>query len=122
MQKHKLEILERLLLELKNRANYISAVLSGEIVFIKKKKADFMIELKQKGFTPLPGKGKSAVEDDYEYLLSMSIGTLTVESVEKLLNEKEEKTREFEILKATPPTSMWMTDLDELEKKLDVRD
>ncbi|KAI4333104.1 hypothetical protein L6164_017951 [Bauhinia variegata] len=56
---------------------------------------------------------------DYEYLLSMPIGTLTIESVEKLLAQKEESEKEFEILKGTPPTSMWLKDLDELEKKLD---
>lgn len=115
-----------------------------------RKKADLLMELQQKGFTPMPRKGKSAepqvaganddiseeqdddttreetatVEGakrgDYEYLLSLPIGSLTIESVQKLLAEKDEKEKEFEILKATPPTSMWMKDLDELEKKLDV--
>ncbi|KAI4356688.1 hypothetical protein L6164_000691 [Bauhinia variegata] len=56
---------------------------------------------------------------DYEYLLSMPMGTLTIESVEKLLAQKQESEKEFEILKGTPPTSMWLKDLDELEKKLE---
>lgn len=145
MQKHKLDNFERLLLVLDNKVRFILGVVSGEIVVSNRKKADLLIELKQKGFTPMPRKGKSAeplvaganddnseeqesesvsVEGakvgDYEYLLSLSIGTLTFESVQKLLDEKGEKTREYEILKATPPTSMWLTDLDELEKKLDV--
>ncbi|NMR96209.1 hypothetical protein HKB01_02810, partial [Vibrio parahaemolyticus] len=56
---------------------------------------------------------------DYEYLLSMSIGTLTLEAVQKLLAEKAEKEKEFEILKATPSKSLWLKDLDELENRLD---
>lgn len=135
---------------LDNKVRFILGVVSGEIVVSNRKKADLLIELQQKGFTPMPKKGKSAepqvagandenseeqedentreeavrVEEakrgDYEYLLSMSIGTLTLESVQKLLAEKEETEKEFEILKATPSKSMWMKDLDELEKKLDV--
>lgn len=148
MQKHILENLERLLLVLDNKVRFILGVVSGEIIVSNRKKADLLMELQQKGFTPMPRNGKSAepqvagatddnseeqetgsepvsVEGarrggDYEYLLSMSIGTLTVESVEKLLAEKDEKEKEFEILKATPPKSMWMKDLDEIERKLDV--
>ena len=155
MQKYKLDTLERLLLVLDNKVRFILGVVNGEIVVSNRRKADLLIELKEKGFTPMPRKGKSAEPQvaganddnseeqendngreqetesvsvevarvgDYEYLLSMSIGTLTLESVQKLLAEKDEKANEYEILKATPPKSMWMKDLDELEKKLDVGD
>nr|KYP71391.1 DNA topoisomerase 2 [Cajanus cajan] len=112
-KKHILENLERLLLVLDNKVRFILGVVNGEIIVSNRKKAELLIELQQKGFTPMPRKG------DYEYLLSMSIGTLTLESVQKLLAEKDEKEKEFEILKATPSKSMWLKDLDELEKKLD---
>ncbi|MED6157403.1 DNA topoisomerase 2 [Stylosanthes scabra] len=149
-KQHILNNLERLLLILDNKVRFILGVVNGEIIVSNRKKADLLMELQQKGFTPMPRKGKSAepqvaganddiseeqdddnareeetgrVEGakrgDYEYLLSLPIGTLTIESVQKLLAEKDEKEKEFEILKATPPTSMWMKDLDELEKKLD---
>ncbi|RDX60756.1 DNA topoisomerase 2, partial [Mucuna pruriens] len=151
-KKHILENLERLLLVLDNKVRFILGVVNGEIIVSNRKKADLLMELQQKGFTPMPRKGKSAEpqvagandeeeqEDDnntrdketvsvegakrgdYEYLLSMSIGTLTLESVQKLLAEKDEKEKEFEILKATPSKSMWLKDLDELEKKLDELD
>lgn len=149
MQNHILNNLERLLLVLDNKVRFILGVVSGEIIVNNRKNADLVIELQQKGFTPMPRKGKSAEpvvagandeeeqEDDnsteqetgsveaakrgdYEYLLAMSIRTLTFESVQKLLAEKAEKEKEFEILKATPSKSMWLKDLDELEKKLDV--
>ncbi|KAL4389850.1 hypothetical protein HN51_010797 [Arachis hypogaea] len=143
-KKYKLDNLERVLLTLDNKVRFILGVVNGEIIVSNRRKADLLIELKQKGFTPMPRKGKSAepqvagdnddnpeeqetesvnVEGarvgDYEYLLSMPIGTLTLESVQKLLAEKDEKEKEYEILKATPPKSMWMEDLDQLEKKLD---
>ncbi|CAJ1958909.1 unnamed protein product [Sphenostylis stenocarpa] len=140
--------LERLLLVLDNKVRFILGVVSGEIIVNNRKNADLVIELQQKGFTPMPRKGKSAEpqvagandeeqEDenntgeqetgivegakagDYDYLLSMSIRTLTFESVQKLLAEKAEKEKEYEMLKATPSKSMWLRDLDELEKKLD---
>lgn len=151
MQKYILANLERLLLILDNKVRFILGVVSGEIIVSNRKKADLLIELKKKGFTPMPRKGKSAepqvagaIDDnseeqedeqdtvsrpvsvegatwgDYEYLLSLPIGTLTLESVQKLRDEKAEKEKEFEILMGTPTTSLWMKDLDEFETKLDV--
>jgi len=154
MQKYILANLERLLLILDNKVRFILGVVSGEIIVSNRKRAELLIELKQKGFTPIPKKGKYAEpqvaganddnsedqEDgvqetasksvnvegatwgDYEYLLSLPIGTLTLESVQKLLDEKADKENEFEILMGTPSKSLWLKDLDELEKKLDVRD
>jgi len=146
--------LERLLLILGNKVRFILGVVNGEIIVINRKKAELLIELKQKGFTPMLRKGKSGEppvvganddssegqEDDeqesvsrpvsvegatwggYEYLLSLPIGTLTLESVQKLLDEKAEKEKEHEVLMGTPTKSLWLKDLDEFEKKLDVRD
>jgi DNA topoisomerase-2 len=150
MQKYILANLERLLLILDNKVRFILGVVHGEIIVSNRKRAELLKELKQKGFTPMPRKGKSSepqvaganddnsedgeqetgsqpvrVEEatwgDYEYLLSLSIGTLTLESVQKLLDEKAEKEKEFEILMGTPLKSLWLKDLDEFEKKLDVR-
>lgn len=146
--------LNRLLLILDNKVRFILGVVNGEIIVSNRKKAELLIELKEKGFTPMPRKGKStkpqvagandddseeqedaepetasqsvsvegATWGDYEYLLSLPIGTLTLESVQKLLDEKTEKEKEYEILSGTPTTSLWLKDLDEFEKKLDVRD
>ncbi|XP_004499912.1 DNA topoisomerase 2 [Cicer arietinum] len=152
-KKYILANLERLLLILDNKVRFILGVVSGEIIVSNRKKADLLIELKKKGFTPMPRKGKSAepqvagaIDDnseeqedeqdtvsrpvsvegatwgDYEYLLSLPIGTLTLESVQKLRDEKAEKEKEFEILMGTPTTSLWMKDLDEFETKLDELD
>ncbi|GAU18535.1 hypothetical protein TSUD_325240 [Trifolium subterraneum] len=152
-KKYILANLERLLLILDNKVRFILGVVNGEIIVSNRKKAELLIELKQKGFTPMR-KGKSAEpqvaganddssegqEDgeqetvsqpvnvegatwgDYEYLLSLPIGTLTLESVQKLLDEKAEKEKEHEILMGTPTKSLWLKDLDDFEKKLDELD
>lgn len=137
MQKYMLANLERLLLILDNKVRFILGVVNGEIIMVNRKKAELLIELKQKGFTPMLRKGESAEPQvvgandessegatwgDYEYFLSLPIGTLTLESVQKLLDEKAEKEKEHEVLMGTPTKSLWLKDLDEFEKKLDVRD
>jgi len=48
------------LLILDNKPSFILGVVNGEMIVSNKKKADLMIELQQKGFTPMPRKGKSA--------------------------------------------------------------
>ena len=60
MQNHILNNLERFLLILDNKPRFILGVVNGEMIVSNKKKADLMIELQQKGFTPMPRKGKSA--------------------------------------------------------------
>lgn len=136
-KKYMLANLERLLLILDNKVRFILGVVNGEIIMINRKKAELLIELKQKGFTPMLRKGKSAEPQvvgandessegaawgDYEYFLSLPIETLTIESVQKLLDEKAEKEKEHEVLMGTPTKSLWLKDLDEFEKKLDELD
>ena len=60
MQNHILNNLERFLLILDNKPRFILGVVNGEMIVSNKKKADLMIELQQKGLTPMPRKGKSA--------------------------------------------------------------
>lgn len=147
MQRVMLESLELELLKLDNKVRFILAVVNGEIIVNNRKKADLLIELKQKGFTPsFPNKTKSggaAAEDeaaeseendedvgnrsgvkagDYAYLLAMAIGTLTLEKVQELLAEKSKQENQVEELKKETPKSLWMKDLDAFLVALDVRE
>ncbi|KAJ8637994.1 hypothetical protein MRB53_012261 [Persea americana] len=142
-----LESLELELLKLDNKVRFILAVVNGEIIVNNRKKADLLIELKQKGFTPsFPNKTKSgnaAAEDeaaeseeneedvgnhsgvkagDYAYLLAMPIGTLTLEKVQELLAEKSKQENQVEELKKETPKSLWMKDLDAFLVALDEQD
>ncbi|KAG0472850.1 hypothetical protein HPP92_014707 [Vanilla planifolia] len=140
-----LDNLESDLLKLDNKVRFILGVVRGEIIVNNRKRADLFLELQAKGFTPFPKKPKGidaavvgAIADaeeaeetnevykggvkssDYEYLLSMAIGTLTWEKVQELCIEKEKLEKDVEELRNTSPKALWMKDLDALENELQV--
>jgi len=47
----------------------------------------------------------------------MALWSLTMERVEKLKKDKDEKFKELEILKAKSESQIWLNDLDEFEKE-----
>ncbi|XP_058073689.1 DNA topoisomerase 2-like isoform X2 [Magnolia sinica] len=134
-----LDNLEIKLLRLSNKVRFIIGVVEGEIIVSNRKKADLVLELQQKGFTPFPKTkgvdtgeameseeneetpevGRVARASDYEYLLSMPIGTLTLEKVQELLAEKEKQEMDVQELKKETPKSLWMKDLDAFITALD---
>ncbi|KAF8750223.1 hypothetical protein HU200_012478 [Digitaria exilis] len=147
--KRKEALLQNLNLDLKkleNKVRFIRCVVNNEIIVNNRKRADLFLELRQKKFDPFPKKKKQpepaavgATEEDeeneespdaangvdpsdYEYLLSMAIGTLTLEKIQELNAEKEKLVNEVEELKKTTPNLLWLRDLDNFEKDLDVLD
>lgn len=138
------------LLKLENKVRFILGVVKKEIIVSNRKRAELLIELHDKGFTPFPKKVKPVavgaeddevdvnVEDeenseviggskgvkagDYEYLLSMAIGSLTLEKVQQLCAERDKLSGEVEELKRATPELLWLKDLDVLEKELDKED
>ena len=146
MQKVLLNNLELELLKLDNKVRFILGVVRGEIIVNNRKRADLFLELHQRGFTPFPKKSKTndiavaGVTDDteeaeentdvvikggvratdYEYLLSMAIGTLTLEKVQELCAERDKLNSEVDDLKRATPKALWTKDLDALERELDV--
>ncbi|XAR54371.1 DNA topoisomerase (ATP-hydrolyzing) [Bertholletia excelsa] len=142
-----LENLELELLKLENKVRFILGVVKGEIIVSNRKRAELLLELRDKGFTPFPKKTKGvdvavagATEDageseetpdmgikgvkagDYEYLLSMAIGTLTLEKVQELCGERDKLNEEVDRLRKETPQSLWNKDLDALERELDEED
>lgn len=144
MQKALLEILEFELLRVENKVKFILGVVKGEIIVNNRKRADLLLELKNKGFTPFPKKKavEAVVADttddaedseespeesnrgvrasDYDYLLSMAIGTLTLEKVQELCAERDKLNAEVEDMRNATPKTLWMKDLDVLDQQLDV--
>ncbi|KAJ4833336.1 DNA topoisomerase 2 [Turnera subulata] len=140
-----LENLELELLKLDNKVRFILGVVEGEIIVNNRKRAELFLELHQKGFTPFPKKSKAVVageideseetEDnsestltngvrasDYDYLVSMAIGTLTLEKVQQLCADRDRLNGEVDSLRKTTPKNLWLKDLDALEIQLDVLD
>ncbi|KAE8670742.1 DNA topoisomerase 2 [Hibiscus syriacus] len=144
-RKHVLDTLELELLKMDNKVRFILDVVKGDIIVNNRKRADLFLELKEKGFTPFPKKKKvveiavagdidgeepednfeasaAAIESDYDYLLSMAIGTLTLEKVRELIADKDKLQHEVEYWRKSTPKTLWLNDLDELEKQLDEQD
>ncbi|KAJ4969606.1 hypothetical protein NE237_002705 [Protea cynaroides] len=143
-----LENIEMELLKLENKVRFILGVVNGEIIVNNRKRIDLFHELHKKGFTPFPKKGKGVEvavagttevpeeneenseivgtkgvrASDYEYLLSMSIGTLTLEKVQELIANRDQLNGEVDELRKATPRSLWMKDLEALEKELDEQD
>eukprot|EP00257_Ricinus_communis_P025444 XP_025012858.1 DNA topoisomerase 2 [Ricinus communis] len=145
----KLASLEMEALILENKVRFILGVVTGEIIVNNRKRAELLLELRQKGFTPFPknkpveavvagaaddteeSESTEDVEEnsktgvqatDYEYLLSMSIGTLTLEKVQKLCADKDKISEEVENLRRTAPKDLWLKDLEAFESQLDKLD
>ncbi|KAL1223306.1 DNA topoisomerase 2 [Cardamine amara subsp. amara] len=148
-KKIRLENLELELLKLENKVRFILAVLSGEIIVNRRKKAELVQELREKGFTPFPKKAApveaavaGAIDDaaeeistvpepsstafipgsEYDYLLAMSIGTLTYEKAQELLAERDKMIAAVAELEKTTPRTLWHRDLEALDKELDKLD
>uniref|UniRef100_M1A902 DNA topoisomerase 2 n=1 Tax=Solanum tuberosum TaxID=4113 RepID=M1A902_SOLTU len=146
IKKTLLEILELELLRIENKVRFILGVVKGEIIVNNRKRADLLLELKNKGFTPFPKKkpveavvadstddaedseespeesNKGVRASDYDYLLSMAIGTLTLEKVQELCADRDKLNAEVEDMRNATPKDLWMKDLDVLDKQLDEQD
>jgi DNA topoisomerase II len=143
LQKTLLQNIKLDLKKLENKVRFIRCVVDNEIVVNNRKRADLFLELREKNFDPFPMKKKKAepaavgaIEEeeneespeaangvdpsDYEYLISMAIGTLTLEKIQDLNAEREKLVNEVEELENTTPKSLWLRDLDTFEKDLDV--
>ncbi|CAM0902023.1 unnamed protein product [Alopecurus aequalis] len=112
---------EKLLKQIDNRARFLSGVLSGDIKCINRKKNELRQEFVEKGFDPLPrevqpvvaigatGVKKETEErpgvgaSDYDYLTSMSVGSLDEEYLQHLLELKRRLEIKVGLLRKAAP-------------------
>ena len=134
--------LEFMFERLSNQARFILMIVDKKLVVSGRRKADIVSELKSLNFKPIPkikaikgaqanenapriaGEEESDLEediggaalnnssDDFDYLLSLSISTLTREKVDKLKKERDDKQMELEALLRRSPIDLWEEDLD----------
>eukprot|EP00954_Amorphochlora_amoebiformis_P014926 1166741-Amorphochlora_amoeboformis.AAC.1 len=144
--------------KLSNKARFIRAVIDGDVVIQRKKKAEIIDQLQEQGYALFPKNKKSDDEDEeneeadekslssgYDYLLGMQLWSLTLEKIQKLEAELEEKTQvmvlvgmwpgfsagwiakdldeawdwDLEELEATTHKQLWSRDIDEFLQALD---
>nr|CAD7571971.1 unnamed protein product [Timema californicum] len=129
-------------LKLSNQARFILEKCSMELVVENKKKKVMIAELKKRGYDVDPVRAwklsqnkeealaeqqeqeaetsQTEEEEDkeitgqYDYLLGMTMWTLTLEKKEELLRKRDEKLQELETLQAKTPSRLWDDDLNAL--------
>jgi len=128
---HLLKVAEAELLRISNKARFILAVVDGSLVLANRKKADIIADLEGAGYSKLSATQKKSpvqqqlAEDadadaveaavgavSYDYLLNMSLSSLTLEKVEALKKQEAECREEVEVLQATTEAQMWRDDLE----------
>jgi DNA topoisomerase-2 len=57
-------------------------------------------------------------DNDYKYLLKMPMDSVSQENAEKIIQDKNNKEKELEILKSTTIQEIWLKELDELKSHL----
>lgn len=102
--------LKRELLILEAKARFIKEYIEGELA-INKKSKDYIVSLLEEREYPLD-------EESYDYLLRLPIYSLTLEKINELNKQCENKRKELQFVKNKTPEELWKIDLEELLKKL----
>ncbi len=95
---------------LSNRAKFIKLIIENKLNLRNIPKADVIIQLEKLNF--------EKIEGNFDYLLNMTIQSMTKERYEALLKEIQENTEESIRISKTEPIEMYRTDLKDLRKKL----
>ncbi len=103
-----IKILERELRILSNKAKYITEILEDTIDLRRKKKDAIIKMLELKGYDKIEG------DNEFKYLIKMSMDSVTEENVAKMKGDHETKKGELDNIKNTRPEDMWLGELDEL--------
>jgi len=109
---YQIDSLEKELNLLSNKAKYIQENLDGSIDLRNKKKNVIIKMLEDKLYD------KIEEDNDYKYLLKMSMDSVSDENAEKIKQDKINKEKELEELKSTTIQEIWMRELNELKSQL----
>jgi DNA topoisomerase-2 len=96
--------LEKELVKLSNKANYITETLAGTLDMRNKKK-EFVFDL-------LESKGYMKEEGVFDYLIKMPMDSVTEENVNNLLKRKTETEADLEEIRITTSNQRWIHELN----------
>ncbi|KND03704.1 DNA topoisomerase 2 [Spizellomyces punctatus DAOM BR117] len=130
-QKRKEYLLNQLnsdLTKLDNKVRFVTEIIQGELVVQNKKRDALLQELRHRKYVPIHNKKEKPDVDEeaedeeestkeskghgYDYLLSMPIWNLTMEKVQQLMKQRDQKAEEVVILTGQSINQLWRTDLD----------
>ena len=95
---------------LSNKKRYIEEILENTLDLRKKKKDEIIAILKKKKYDSLD-------DDDYKYLLKMSMDSVSYENVEKINNEWGRKKKELDYYLKVSETEIWRGELIKLKEE-----
>ena len=105
-KQHIIQVLEKELILLQNKYKYIQQVLDGSI--------DLRRKTMEQIYSILSSYTK--IEDSYNYLIKMSMDSVSIENVETLKKQFDSKQKELDIIKKTTIEESWLNELNDLEK------
>jgi DNA topoisomerase-2 len=106
-----IDLLERELVVLENKARYIQELLDGTIDLRKKKKEEIINMLLTKSYAVINE------DNDFKYLIKMPMDSVSEENVEKLNKEHKDKSNELQQIKETTEQQMWLRELENLSQE-----
>jgi DNA topoisomerase-2 len=106
-----IDLLERELVILENKARYIQELLDGTIDLRKKKKEEIINMLLTKSYTVIDD------DNDFKYLVRMPMDSVSEENVEKLNKEHKDKSDELQRIKDMSEQQMWLRELENLSQE-----
>tara|TARA_B110000305_G_C19461933_1_gene655093 strand:+ start:1278 stop:4667 length:3390 start_codon:yes stop_codon:yes gene_type:complete len=95
---------------LSNKKRYIEEILENTLDLRKKKKDEIIAILKKKKYDTLD-------DDDYKYLLKMSMDSVSYENIEKINNEWGRKKKELDYYLKVTETEIWRGELIKLKEE-----
>ena len=107
-KQHIIQLLEKELLLLVNKHKYIQQVLDSSIDLRKKTTEQI--------YTTLESLKYIKIDDSYNYLIKMTMDSVSVENVESLKKQYESKQKELDIINRTTIEESWLNELNDLEK------
>uniref|UniRef100_F1KYQ9 DNA topoisomerase (ATP-hydrolyzing) n=1 Tax=Ascaris suum TaxID=6253 RepID=F1KYQ9_ASCSU len=122
---HQIGVLDAKLRFYENQCRFVEAVLNKEITIEGKSRTDIESTLRQRHFEPNPLKapnhedGNELNKSEFSYLLDMPIIRLSNEEVKSLIESRDAKVTEMNMLKGKDWKDMWHEDLRNLTVQLE---
>jgi len=108
-KEHELDILRNQLKMISNKVRFIMMIVDKKLIVNNKKRSELEAELDKHKFAKF--------DSTYNYLLSMPIYNLTVEKIDELKKQEEDKQHQYEELEKLTIETMWVNELNKLEKE-----
>ena len=102
-----IDVLKKRLLKMVNKANFIMQILHDQLD-LRGKNNDQVIQI-------LEEEKYDRIDGDYKYLIKMPMDSVTEESIESIMSERQELEDELKLLSDLTPQRMWYSELETLK-------